>query len=168
MSTCSEVSLKHMKQKTSIMLKKYTTWSKSEALFSNSIHNILHICQRDYKYRSQMDPYHYELYIKSILNNKLLLLAVTEPIKWRLSLIWKALPHPSFHCGVLIPINNMRILWVPRASCGVLSSLSGRSSKSSLTSSARWSLRKIETFKEMVQHCTSETVFLKFKNPWYQ
>lgn len=48
--------------------------------YSNSTHNILHRCEREYKYRSQMDPSRYELYTKIILNNKLLLLAVTDEV----------------------------------------------------------------------------------------
>ena len=56
--------------------------------YSVTLYTIFYTYVRDYKYRSQMDPYHYELYTKSILNNKLLLLAVTEPTKWRLS--WAA------------------------------------------------------------------------------
>lgn len=80
MSTCSEMSLKHMKQMTSTMLKN-TLHGANRRPYSNSIHNILHICETDDKYRSQMDPYHYELYTKIILNNKFVLLAVTEPTK---------------------------------------------------------------------------------------
>lgn len=49
--------------------------------YPNFIYNIVQICERDCKYRSQMDPYHCEVYTKFILNNKLLLPVVTEPTK---------------------------------------------------------------------------------------
>ena len=80
MPTCSEVSLKHMKQRTSTMLKN-TLHGANRRPYSVTLYTIFYTYVRDYKYRSQMDPYHYELYTKSILNNKLLLLAVTEPTK---------------------------------------------------------------------------------------
>lgn len=51
----------------------------------------------------------------------------------------------SFDYWVLIVISAkyMRLLWLPLVSCDILMSLSVLSSKSSFTSSACWSLRKI-------------------------